>query len=626
MQRRVASLRHPAGCCRAIVRATGTEGAVPAAALSSASAPVVALNGLLWMAAQLLGHATLTGGDRPGRLDGRHTGTSGSGGVRAACAGSPRLHDATGAAALERLCSAVEAGSEPALGDLGGEHALAIVSGHAAWLATDRLGTHPLYYARPAEGGIAFDTSAARLARTPGVDGRIEPQALYDYLHFHVIPAPGTLYRGVRRLLPGTCLRAAPDGAHELRYWQPEYRPHGMDRREAARRFRDAVFAAVERACGDGGAGAFLSGGTDSSTIVGAMARLAGSAAPAYSIGFDVPGYDETEYARIAAKHFGVRHRVHYLTPGEVAEAIPAVAGELDQPFGNASIVPARQCAVLAAEDGVERLLGGDGGDELFGGNTRYAKQRLFELYGRLPHALRRGVDPLADRLPARGPLRKLRSYVGQARTPLPDRLESYNLLERLGPAEVLAPGLIDAVDPERPRERMRRAYAEVAAGDYVNRLLGLDLRFTLADNDLVKVRQAAAMAGLGATFPFLDDDVVALSLELPVDWKVRRNALRPFFKEALSEFLPREVIDKRKHGFGLPFGAWLAETEALNSVAREALLGLEQRRILRPGFARRLLDTELARHPGYYGAFVWVLMILGQWLDAHGFPREPVV
>lgn len=578
------------------------------------------------MAGWLRGRVALADGGRTGTLDGEHAWTGSGGTPRAACIGSPRFAGSEGGRALERLCSTVGAGGEPALAGLGGEHALVVLSDTVAWLATDRLGTYPLYYARPRGGGLAFDTEATRLARSPGVDGRVDAQALYDYLHFHMIPGPETLYRGVRRLLPGTCLRASPEGTCLERYWQPEYRPRIVDRAEAAERFRGAVFAAVERACRDGNAGAFLSGGTDSSTIVGAMARLGGAAKPAYSIGFDVPGYDETDYARVAAKHFGVPHRVHYLTPADVAEAVPLVAASLDQPFGNASIVPARQCARMAADDGVERMLGGDGGDELFGGNARYAKQQVFELYGRLPRAVRRGVEPLASHLPALGPLRKLRSYIAQARVPLPDRLESYNLLERIGPEHVLSPELLAAVERDRARKHMRDAYGGVAADDYVNRLLALDLRFTLADNDLVKVRQAVDMAGLGATFPFLDEDVVALSLELPVDWKVRRDALRPFFKEALADFLPREVIDKRKHGFGLPFGTWVAETNALNRLARDALEGLEQRRILHDGFGRRLLDDELGRHPGYYGAFVWVLMMLGQWLDTHDVPREPVI
>ena len=547
-------------------------------------------------------------------------------GTRAACAGEPRRAGAVGTEVLGRLCDEVETGGEPDLAEVGGEHALAVLSGPFLWLATDRLGTRPLYYAFLNGGGIAFDSDASRLAGAPGVDGGLEPQALYDYFHFHMIPGPETLYRGVHRLPPGTCLRAGNGEERLTRYWQPQYRPRRADPGGMQERFRDAVFAAVERSCAEGSVGAFLSGGTDSSTIVGAMSLLCGGRTPAYSIGFDVPGYDETDYAREVARYFGIPHRVHYLSPSEVGEAVPQVAAWLDQPFGNASIVPAHQCARLAAEDGVQRLLGGDGGDELFGGNTRYAKQQVFESFSGLPAPVKGSIEPVTARLPAIGPLRKVRSYVAQARVPLPDRLESYNLLENLGPGQVLAGGMLEAVDIGHPRKLMRNAYAEAAARDYVNRLLALDLRFTLADNDLIKVRQASGMAGLSATFPFLDDEVVALSLELPVGWKVRRNALRPFFKEALRDFLPRTVLNKSKQGFGLPFGVWLAETDSLNRLAREALDGLVQRRILREGFAQQLLKRELPRHPGYYGTFVWVLMMLGQWLDAHDVPRQPVL
>src|SRR6185436_7996996 len=139
--------------------------------------------------------------------------------------------------------------------------------------------------------------------------------------------------------------------------------------------FLASVCGAVRSAAADGPVGTFLSGGTDSSTIAGMLGEVTGEPARTYSIGFEAQGYDEMAYARIAARHFGTRHHEYYVTPADVADAIPRIAAVHDQPFGNSSAVPTYYCAKLAKEDGVDTLLGGDGGDELFGGNERYAKQ-----------------------------------------------------------------------------------------------------------------------------------------------------------------------------------------------------------------------------------------------------------
>lgn len=166
---------------------------------------------------------------------------------------------------------------------------------------------------------------------------------------------------------------------------------------------QDAVAAQL-----DGGkAACFLSGGTDSSTVAGMIGRAAGTAAATYSIGFDAQGYDEMEYARLASRHFGTQHHEYYVTPADLVKGIPHVAASYDQPFGNSSALPAYYCALMARDDGVTRILAGDGGDELFGGNVRYAKNRVFDAYQRVPGLLRRGLlEPWLGGAPARDTLR----------------------------------------------------------------------------------------------------------------------------------------------------------------------------------------------------------------------------
>src|SRR5207344_3000253 len=170
---------------------------------------------------------------------------------------------------------------------------------------------------------------------------------------------------------------------------------------ELKKDFLEVLRESVREAAQDGTVGTFLSGGTDSSTIAGMLGEVTGSPARTYSIGFEAQGYDEMHYARIAARHFGARHHEYYVTPDDVVSAIPQIAAVHDQPFGNASAVPTYYCARLAKEDGIDTLLGGDGGDELFGGNERYAKQHLYSLYSDLPLFLRKClIEPIAFALP----------------------------------------------------------------------------------------------------------------------------------------------------------------------------------------------------------------------------------
>ena len=173
--------------------------------------------------------------------------------------------------------------------------------------------------------------------------------------------------------------------------------------------------------------------------MAGTLKQITGRART-FSIGFDQRGYDEMDYARIAARHFGTDHCEHYVTPAQLVSAVPQVASHYDQPFGNSSALPAFICARIAREHGVSKLLAGDGGDEFFGGNSRYAKQKVFELWWTLPSALRQALRPLiANEVTRRIPLvRKGASYVDQASVPMPSRLETYNLLQRFGAVNVL--------------------------------------------------------------------------------------------------------------------------------------------------------------------------------------------
>jgi asparagine synthase (glutamine-hydrolysing) len=449
----------------------------------------------------------------------------------------------------------------------------------------------------------------------------IDPQALFDYLYFHAIPSPKTVFKGVHRLPPGQVIWQDATGVHQKRYWAPSFREAGTGFEDAKREFRTLLERAVAADLDGTTPACFLSGGTDSSTIAGLIAKVSGQAPLSYSIGFEAEGYDEMAYARIAARHFKTEHREHYITPADLVRLIPLVAAHHDQPFGNSSAVPAYFCALKAREDGVTRLLAGDGGDELFGGNTRYATQRIFSWYQGVPGPLRSAVlEPLADsgwldRVPV---ARKGMSYVRQARVPMPDRLETYNLLYRVNTREMLTPAFLAQVDDRQPERQQRAVWSESEGASFVNRMLAYDWRFTLAENDLPKVRGSAELAGVAVRYPFLHQDLVDFSSRLPTHYKLKGLKLRWFFKEALRGFLPDEIITKKKHGFGLPFGPWTVKDPALGALARDSLEGIAARGLVQPAFVRTLMQDLLPLHPGFYGELVWILMMLEQWLRHH--------
>ncbi len=499
---------------------------------------------------------------------------------------------------------------------LSGSFALAILNGRAeAVLAIDRMGTRPLCYS-VVGGKLVFGSTLDAINTFPGISSEVDRQAIYNYVYFHMVPAPDSVQSGVRFLLPGEYLSFGHGRIDTGRYWEMHFVENEQRHfPELKQKFLAVVRDSVRDAAAHGTVGAFLSGGTDSSTIAGMLGQVSGAPARTYSIGFQAEGFDEMEYARIAARHFGTRHHEYYVTPDDVVTAIPQIATVHDQPFGNASAVPTYYCAKLAKDDGVDTLLGGDGGDELFGGNERYAKQYLYSLYSDLPAALRKGLfEPIAFIFPEISIIGKAQRYMRNASQPMPGRYDNYNLLERLGAANVFTPEFLASVDTRKPQSQMAETYRQAHAETLINRMLALDFKYTLADNDLPKVTRSCELAGVDVRFPLLDDAVVAFAATLAPGLKLKGTRLRYFFKEALRGFLPEEIITKTKHGFGLPFGLWLRTHPSLQQIAFDNLADLKKRGIIRPTFIDELTSTHVQSHANYYGTMVWVLMMLEQW------------
>ena len=487
-----------------------------------------------------------------------------------------------------------------------------------ALLAIDRMGTQPMSYQLSGE-ALLFGSSADALVRHPLASSVIDSQALYNFVYFHMVPSPRSVYAEHQRLLPGESLRYSKGRIEKRQYWRMTFDEQAERPFEELKlEFLDVLKSSVRDATGKEKVGAFLSGGTDSSTIAGILTDVGGRPADTYSIGFAADGYDETGYARIASHHFGTNHHEYYVTPDDVVDAIPHIAAVFDQPFGNASAVPAFYCARLARADGVTRMFGGDGGDELFGGNERYSKQHIFARYDKVPELLRKGLlEPAIFNFPGGehiGLMRKARSYIEQASVPMPARLETYNLLGRYGPSQVFTDDFLAGANINDPLAQLSKTYGQQQAVSLINQMLALDLKVTLADNDLPKVVKACELAGMEVAFPLLSDQMVAFSSRLTAKQKLNGTKLRYFFKEALRGFLPDDIINKQKHGFGLPFGVWLTGHPAMKQLAIDSLHDLKARKIVRADFIDTLVNQHLAEHAGYHGTMVWVLMMLEQW------------
>lgn len=550
-------------------------------------------------------------------------------GVFAAAQGSLRWHDAKLAqiAADQGMACALvaayrEQGSE-FLRHISGPFALCIAdeARRRTFIAIDRLGIGSLFFTVQ-NGQLIFASNARAIQHHPDANRRIDPQAVFDYLYFHMVPSPRCIFEGVEKLLPGQYLLLEDGKLTRGFYWQPMYRESQTSSlAELEANFLGMLETSVSRAAGNSKVGTFLSGGTDSSTIAGMLRKIEGKPVDTYSIGFDAEGFDEMEYARIASRHFDTRLHEYYLTPQDVADAIPLIARAYDEPFGNASAVPAYFCAKLARADGIDTLLAGDGGDELFGGNERYAKQKVFELYQQVPSLLRHAlIEPAIGQFPWADKVRlvaKAQSYIRQANIPLPDRLESYNFLNRTPLDEIFQEDFLATVNTAEPLLYLRDTYGRAQAKSSLNRMLFVDLKFTLADSDLRKVNRMCELAQVDVRYPLLDEELLRFSTELPPSLKLRGFKLRYFFKHALRDFLPPPILTKSKHGFGLPFGLWMDTHDSLRELSHDSLAAFAKRGIVRDSFIAQVRQHHL-EHPSYYGVMLWIMIMLEQWLQSN--------
>jgi len=552
---------------------------------------------------------------------------AGEGPLSVAVIGTPMWQSPGGgyqllASPAREILAAYSVDGDKFLSRLHGRFAIAIVdaSRDHHLLAVDRMGIERLCYATQGR-GLAFSTSARTLARILPQGAVLRQQAMYDYLLLHMIPSPDTVFTGVRKLEPGTCLVYSSGQVALRRYWDPGFKDRSSVAVDDLRAgLLDQLAAATTRCLPDDRTGAFLSGGLDSSTVAGVLGRVQGHPARTFSMGFGVDSHDELHYARISSRHFGCQAVEYTVTPDDIVKVFTDIATAYDEPFGNSSAVPTLLCARLAKDHGIDHLLAGDGGDEIFGGNERYARQRVSERYWRLPSVLRQKIiEPAVGSLDPESNLkvvRKLCSYVAQARIPMPERLETWNYIYRTSPREIFDADFLPGIDSRRPFAEMQRTFESAGSADLLDRMLHYDWHYTLADNDLRKVGTMCALAGVRVSYPMLDPAVVDLSIRVPSAIKMHGVELRSFYKRSMEGFLPQEILRKEKHGFGLPFGIWMKTHARLRDLILGYFSDVSRRGIFRQDFLDNLLAGHASGHAGYYGYAIWDLAMLEAWMQ----------
>ncbi len=521
--------------------------------------------------------------------------------------------------------------------ELRGDFALAVWDGseETLHLASDRFRVHPLFYYEDGEYLVFASRMKAILGCSIPLSRSINLEAVVDVVASSTIPTPKTIFKEVKKLPPGYILSSRNGEIRLSRYWDIDFRePSKQTKGRLSEELKDVFSDALSvRLKGDqdfGTIGTFLSGGVDSSTVTGVLTQLAKCPIKSFSIGFEEQGFNEISYARIAAKAFNVEHHEYFVSPQDTYGAIPVLLDSFDEPFGNASAIPTYFCARLARDHGVSVLYAGDGGDELFAGNERYATQRLFDWYQKIPVWCRRRVaEPwvffLADRTRHKL-LLKAKKYIQRANIPYPERLTSYGVLRIIPMAEMFDDSLLDTIgrgyDPYAP---VGEHYYQAPARSELDRQLYVDLKLAISDNDLLKVTRMAAAAGVTVRFPFLDHRLSEFAAKIPAEIKMPGRELRRFFKNAYADLLPLEMRTKTKHGFGLPIPYWLKTDLKLKEMMYDLLLSpvSVQRGYFKREALERLVDRHRNDQTSFYGTVIWNLMVIELWHRHHWDKRK---
>jgi asparagine synthase (glutamine-hydrolysing) len=507
------------------------------------------------------------------------------------------------------------------IADLEGMFAIAIWDERARrlTLARDRAGKKPLFYYRD-DRLMAFASEIKAFFRHPDISIEPDPEAVPYYFIYGYVPLPATIYRRVWQLEPGTLMTMDEGGQSTLRrYWQLRYpeadevRP--IARAEAAAGVRDRLTRAVERRLmSDVPLGAFLSGGLDSTIVVGLMSRMMSEPVKTFSIGFEGdPAYDETAYARLAAERFKTDHTEFRVSPSAI-DLIDTLVWHHDGPFGDSSAVPTYLVSKLTREK-VTVVLTGDGGDELFAGYLRFYAAMVAE---RLPAATGPMAHGVLSLLPTpsneRHWLARTKRFARSMGAPLHDRLTGWNALFFDNLQALLRPDFVAGLAPIDKLRHISRERPMMAGRTPLSQALHANFTSYLADDLLVKTDRCTMANSLEARSPFLDRELVEYAAALPDDLKLQGRRTKAILRDAFPDLVPQPIDRRGKMGFGVPLDTWFRGE--LRDYMRDLLMTPDAR--YRGMLSGAFVEGIVARHLGgaaNLGQQLWSIICFEVWL-----------
>ncbi len=489
--------------------------------------------------------------------------------------------------------------------------------------ARDRLGQKPFYYARCGQ-LLGFGSELKALMRLPVLSDEIDEVALHHYLSLQYVPDPWSAYRAVRKL-PAAHWLSFEDGELEVqRYWQLDFEPKlQLDEAEAATELRRLLGQAVRRRLmSEVPLGAFLSGGLDSSIIVGLMAEHGSGPVETFSIGFTFQALNELPHARTVAERWGTEHHEFLVTPERFDDLLPALTAAFDEPYADSS---AFQTYSLARETRrhVTVALNGDGGDECFAGYTRYWLDRLVGPYAALPRWITQKLTPaLVDRLPEPRQaaiesnwVLGLKRLAQVARTsPKASILRWGSYFDEPLKSRLYRPELAARLAAEDSAEVLAADFDAARAESFLDRTLAVDLAHYLCGDILVKADRMTMAHSLEGRSPFLDHDLLEFIARLPARFKLRGRQGKVLLRRACADLLPPSIQKRPKRGFGAPVEAWLRDE--LRGAVHDLVLSPSAK--LRAYFSPRPVAEMVAAHEAGredHGRRIWALLMLESWL-----------
>jgi len=524
----------------------------------------------------------------------------------------------------EVIVHAYEQWGTGAIGRLRGMFGLAVWDANARRLlvARDRIGIKPMHYAT-VNGRLYFGSELKSLLEAPDLPRDLDPAALDHYLSFLYTPRDASIIKSVRKLPPGHLLTWTDGQIAIEQYWQmPATEGFRGSEEEAVQQLRAVLSDAVRsHMVSDVPLGAFLSGGVDSSLVVGLMSEASAARVKTFSIGFHEPGFNELQHARRVADHFGTEHHEFVVEPDGVG-ILDRLISHFDEPFADSSAIPTWYVSEMARRH-VTVVLSGDGGDELFGGYDRYLphpRVLAFDRYS--PRALRHVAAIAASRLPhgARG--KNFLRHVGRDKQGrYLDAIRFFGTDEK--PALLTAEfrRAIDAPDPEL---RLAQHFERFARLPWPSQMMRFDAETYLPEDVLTKVDRMSMAHSIESRVPLLDNDVVSFASTLPAALKIKNGRRKHVLKEVAATLLPREILDRRKQGFGVPLGAWFRGN--LRELFVDTLLSPAslQRGYFQPAFVRRIVDEHLAGTRDHT-LRLWQLVVFEKWQQQYvnSFPRS---